>query len=77
MLIPPAVLSDGVDASDPYAPVRALRSLKHERDQKKLFRLDKEARLRSGMRGLQARKALKEFEKVIAESSALYVDERS
>ncbi|PFH59468.1 hypothetical protein XA68_12277 [Ophiocordyceps unilateralis] len=65
------VLSDGVDASDPCGPVRALRALKHERLQKRLFLLDKEARLRSGARGLQARKALVAFEKVVAESDAL------
>jgi ATPase subunit of ABC transporter with duplicated ATPase domains len=64
-------LSDGVDASDPHAPVRALRGLKHERLQKRLFILDKDARLRSGARGLQARKALKTFEKVVAESNTL------
>lgn len=65
------VLSDGVNASDPYAPVRALRSLKHEKLQKRLFLVDKEARLRSGARGLQARKALVAFEKVVADSQAL------
>ncbi|RFU74830.1 hypothetical protein TARUN_7399 [Trichoderma arundinaceum] len=65
------VLSDGVDASDPYAPVRALRGLKHEKLQKRLFLVDKEARLRSGARGLQARKALVAFEKVVADSQAL------
>ncbi|KAM0258090.1 hypothetical protein ACHAQJ_003995 [Trichoderma viride] len=64
------VLSDGVDASDPYAPVRALRGLKHEKLQKRLFLVDKEARLRSGARGLQARKALVAFEKVVADSQA-------
>jgi hypothetical protein len=51
--------------------MRALRKLKHDRLQKRLFVLDKEARLRSGTRGLQARKALTEFEKVVAESAAL------
>lgn len=50
-----------------------MRSLKHDRLQKRLFRLDKEARLRSGARGLQARKALVAFEKVVAESDTLYV----
>ncbi|QPG94910.1 hypothetical protein C2857_007289 [Epichloe festucae Fl1] len=64
-------LTDDVDASDPYSPVRALRSLKHERLQKRLFRLDKDARLRSGARGMQARKALVAFEKVVAESDAM------
>ncbi|PTB45510.1 uncharacterized protein TrAFT101_000953 [Trichoderma asperellum] len=65
------VLADGVDASDPYAPIRALRGLKHEKLQKRLFLVDKEARLRSGARGLQARKALVAFEKVVADSQAL------
>ncbi|RDA86998.1 hypothetical protein CP532_6742 [Ophiocordyceps camponoti-leonardi (nom. inval.)] len=65
------VLSDGVDSSDPHGPVRALRELKHERLQKRLFLLDKEARLRSGARGSQARKALVAFEKVVAESEAM------
>jgi hypothetical protein len=65
-------LSEGVDATDPHAPIRALRRLKHERLQKKLFRLDKDARLRSGARGMQARKALVAFEKVVAESNTLY-----
>ncbi|KAL7938020.1 P-loop containing nucleoside triphosphate hydrolase protein [Trichoderma chlorosporum] len=65
------VLAEGVDASDPYAPIRALRTLKHEKLQKRLFLVDKEARLRSGARGLQARKALVAFEKVVADSQAL------
>lgn len=64
-------LSDGVDASDPYAPIKALRGLKHERIQKKLFLLDKDARLRSGARGMAARKALLAFEKVVAEFDAM------
>ncbi|CAH0015432.1 unnamed protein product [Clonostachys rhizophaga] len=67
----PQALSDGVDAADPYAPVQALRRLKHERLQHRLFKLNKDARLRSGARGLQARKALVAFEKVVAESQAL------
>ncbi|KAL7823004.1 P-loop containing nucleoside triphosphate hydrolase protein [Trichoderma gracile] len=65
------ILSDGVDSSDPYAPVRALRSLKHEKLQKRLFVVDKDARLRSGARGLQARKALVAFEKAVEDSRAL------
>lgn len=58
-----------MDASDPFAPVKALRRLKHERLQQKLFKLDKDARLRSGARGMAARKALVAFEKVVAESN--------
>ncbi|KAF7539142.1 hypothetical protein G7Z17_g12476 [Cylindrodendrum hubeiense] len=69
------VLSEGVNASDSYAPVRALRQLKHHRHQQRLFRLDKDARLRSGARGLQARKALVVYEKVVAESNTLLEQE--
>lgn len=48
-----------------YAP-SAIAASKHASPS-----LDKEARLRSGARGLQARKALVAFEKVVAESEAL------
>jgi hypothetical protein len=64
-------LSSGIGSSDAYGPLRSLRKLKHERLQKQLFVLDKDARLRSGARGLQARKALTEFEKTVAASDAL------
>ncbi|KAI8689969.1 hypothetical protein LRP88_13729 [Fusarium phalaenopsidis] len=64
-------LSEGVNAPDPFAPVRALRRLKHQKHQQRLFRLDKDARLRSGARGMQARKALTAYEKVVAESNTL------
>lgn len=63
-------LSAGVNA-DAFGAVQALRKLRHERMQKRLFILDKDARLRSGARGLQARKALKQFEKEVAESAVL------
>ncbi|KAK3687356.1 ABC transporter [Podospora appendiculata] len=66
------LLSDGVNnTDDPHGALRALRKVRHEQKQKQLFVLDKDARLRSGARGLQARKALVEYEKVVAESAAL------
>ncbi|KAB5572558.1 ABC transporter [Coniochaeta sp. 2T2.1] len=65
------VLSTGVNSSDEYATVHALRKVRHEKLQKKLFVLDKDARLRSGTRGMAARKALTAFEKVVAESEVL------
>lgn len=68
ILINITALEVGVEAADPLAAVRALRTLKHERLQKRLFRLDKDARLRSGARGFAARKTLVAFEKVVAES---------
>ncbi|CEJ84902.1 Putative ABC transporter [[Torrubiella] hemipterigena] len=65
------ILSQGVDSTNAFAPLRALRRLKHERIQKNHFLLDKDARLRSGERGLAARKTLVAFEAVVAESEAL------
>lgn len=66
-----AILADGVNSPEGLAAVKALRKVKHERLQKQLFVIDKNARLRSGARGSQARKELIAFEKVVAESSAL------
>ncbi|KAM0220188.1 hypothetical protein ACHAQI_000646 [Fusarium lateritium] len=64
-------LKEGINASDPFAPIKALRHLKHQKHQERLFRLDKDARLRSGARGMAARKALTAYEKVVAESTEL------
>ncbi|AEO60643.1 hypothetical protein MYCTH_74803 [Thermothelomyces thermophilus ATCC 42464] len=66
-----SLLSAGVNSADAYGALRALRKLRHQRMQKRLFVLDKDARLRSGARGLQARKALVEHEKAVAQSAAL------
>ena len=52
------------------APLRALRQIHHDRLKKELFEKDKDARLRSGTRGMAARKALIAFEKLVAESSS-------
>lgn len=66
------VLSKGIeDQSSTFAPMRALRQVKHERLLRELFELDKDARLRSGTRGMAARKALTAFEKVVAEHTEL------
>ncbi|EAQ87279.1 hypothetical protein CHGG_03898 [Chaetomium globosum CBS 148.51] len=64
-------LSAGVNDTDAYGALRSLRKLRHARMLKRLFVLDKDARLRSGARGMQARKALVEYEKAVAESAAL------
>ncbi|KAI7789139.1 ABC transporter [Diaporthe eres] len=66
-----AILADGVNSPEGLAAVKALRKVKHERLQKQLFVVDKNARLRSGARGMQARKELIAFEKIVAESAAL------
>jgi hypothetical protein len=52
-----------------FAPLRTLRQVHHDRLKKDLFELDKDARLRSGTRGMAARKALIAFEKKVAESA--------
>ena len=64
------VLSKAVnEPKDAFAPLHALRQVKHERLKKELFEHDKDARLRSGTRGMAARKALIAFEKIVAEST--------
>ncbi|TGO48683.1 hypothetical protein BOTNAR_0464g00070 [Botryotinia narcissicola] len=63
------VLSKAVHSQeDGLAPVRAFRKVQHERLKKELFEKDKDARLRSGTRGMAARKALIAFEKIVADS---------
>lgn len=66
-----AVLAEGINSADDIRIVRSLRRLRHERMQKRLFFLDKMARLRSGARGSQARKDLIAFEKEVAEFQIL------
>ena len=68
------VLSKAIDDHDnSFAPLRALRKVKHDRLKKELFEHDKDARLRSGTRGMAARKALIAFEKTVAESTERWV----
>lgn len=62
-----AILNEGLDADNGIRAVRAVRSVRYERMQKRWFELDKMARLRSGTRGMAARKELLAFEKEMAE----------
>jgi ATPase subunit of ABC transporter with duplicated ATPase domains len=65
-------LSNAIDnASDALAPIRALRSIQLSRLRKQLVEVDKNARLRSGARGLAARKELISFEKKVEEAEEL------
>ncbi|KAI8959959.1 P-loop containing nucleoside triphosphate hydrolase protein [Daldinia sp. FL1419] len=66
------VLSRGIDDGDPYSALRAFRKVQHGRLQKELFLKDKDARLRSGARGMQARKALIAIEKKAADFQLKY-----
>jgi hypothetical protein len=67
--MPPVLLPAIEQSSNPYAPLRAIRKVRHDRLKKQLFEMDKDARLRSGQRGFQARKALTAFEKKVTESA--------
>ncbi|KAH8681215.1 ABC transporter [Xylariales sp. PMI_506] len=60
------VLSQGIESTHPYGALRGLRKVRHERLQRDLFLKDKDARLRSGARGMAARKALIAMEKEVA-----------
>ncbi|KXJ92420.1 ABC transporter [Microdochium bolleyi] len=62
-----SLLSQAVESTNPLGALKGLRRLKYDRMQQELFLKDKDARLRSGARGLQARKALKEMEKKVQE----------
>ncbi|KAF3067024.1 ABC transporter F family member 4 [Daldinia childiae] len=66
------ILSRGVDGGDPFDALRAVRKVHHGRLQKELFLKDKDARLRSGARGMQARKALITMEKKVTEFQSQY-----
>ncbi|KAI3341777.1 ABC transporter [Ustulina deusta] len=64
-------LSQGVESPNPLEAVRSLRKIRRERLQKDLFLKAKDAKLRSGARGMQARKALIAAEKTFADFDAL------
>lgn len=65
-------LSRGVESNNPFDALRSLRRVRRERLQKDLFLKAKDAKLRSGARGMQARKALIAAEKTVAEFDVLY-----
>ncbi|CAG7978509.1 unnamed protein product [Penicillium salamii] len=55
-------LSKSFETEDPMQPVRAIRKIRHQKAEKHLFLAHKNASLKSGARGLQARKELKAAE---------------
>ncbi|EEH09620.1 ATP-binding cassette protein [Histoplasma capsulatum G186AR] len=66
------VLSHALEETgDSLEPVRAIRQLRHEELERELFLAQKNASLRSGSRGMQARKDLKVIEQKVAESADL------
>lgn len=56
------VLSKSFESDDPLQPVKAIRTVRHDDVEKQLFLAQKMASLRSGARGLQARKELRSAE---------------
>ncbi|KAI2790985.1 hypothetical protein POX_c03838 [Penicillium oxalicum] len=56
------LLSKSFDSEDPLEPVRAIRKLQHQQAERNLFLANKNANLKSGARGFQARKDLKSAE---------------
>lgn len=65
------VLSKSLEQEDPLAPVLTIRKLRHEQLAEQLFLAQKNASIRSGARGLQARKELKAIEIRVAASTEL------
>lgn len=65
-------LLQGVESTDPFGALRRLRKIQRERLQKDLFLKAKDAKLRSGARGMQARKNLIATEKTVAEFETMY-----
>lgn len=61
---------DTPTGTDPLAPIRALRQIHLSRLRQQLVEVEKNARLRSGARGSQARKELLAFEKRVQEAEA-------
>lgn len=66
-----SILNEGLDGEGGVKAGRAVRLVRYERMQKRWFELDKMARLRSGTRGMAARKELLAFEKELAEFKML------
>lgn len=65
------VLSKSFDTDDSSQPVRAIRTIRHEKLSSQLFLAQKNASLKSGARGLQARKDLKVVEEKVQASKEL------
>lgn len=67
-----SVLSKSFETENPLAPVQCIRNIRHEQAEKKLFLAHKNANLKSGARGLQARKDLKAAEAKLESTQELY-----
>ena len=72
-MVTSTVLSKSFETEDPYQPVLAIRTIRDEQAQKHLFLAQKNASLKSGARGLQARKDLRAAEDKAQASKDMYV----
>ncbi|PLB39924.1 ABC-F family ATP-binding cassette domain-containing protein [Aspergillus candidus] len=70
------VLSKSFEADDPLFPVRAIRQIRHEQLEYQLFVAQKNASLKSGARGIQARKDLKAIEEKVQASREMLEQEK-
>ncbi|KAH8433552.1 uncharacterized protein LDX57_011187 [Aspergillus melleus] len=70
------LLSKSFETDDPLQPVHAIRRVQHDTTEKRLFLAQKNASLKSGARGLQARKDLKLMESKHEESIKLVQEEK-
>ncbi|KAL3448669.1 P-loop containing nucleoside triphosphate hydrolase protein [Aspergillus insuetus] len=68
-------LSNSFEMENPLQPVRAIRKIRHAEIEKQLFLAQKNANLKSGARGLQARKDLKAVEARLQSSRELLEQE--
>ncbi|KAJ0425832.1 P-loop containing nucleoside triphosphate hydrolase protein [Aspergillus carlsbadensis] len=68
-------LLNSFETEDPLQPVRAIRKIRHDEIEKQLFLAQKNANLKSGARGLQARKELKAMEAKLQNSTELLEQE--
>jgi hypothetical protein len=64
------VLSKSFEADELLEPVQAIRNIRHGQDENQLFLAQKNASLKSGSRGFQARKDLKSAEAKVESSLA-------
>ncbi|PYH49381.1 ABC-F family ATP-binding cassette domain-containing protein [Aspergillus saccharolyticus JOP 1030-1] len=66
-----SILSKSFESDDPLQPVKAIRAIRHSEAEEELFLAQKMANLRSGARGLQARKELRTAEERLKASAEL------
>ncbi|KAE8355363.1 P-loop containing nucleoside triphosphate hydrolase protein [Aspergillus coremiiformis] len=69
-------LSKSFETEDPLHPVSAIRKIRHDKTEEELFLAQKNASLKSGARGLQARKDLKAAESKFLASLELLQQEK-